>query len=137
MSAKMLGSLQDCCGVTLRLSGTRINKVEDLWSLEKISFKTRLPRPSNVSSAALEEITFRSIKAYLDRPGHVQLPNDMISCEDIAAARTDKLLRANLLLGYWHGSRSLPCRQKYTVSDDPYLMFPRHKSRLPYSTHYR
>lgn len=103
----------------MALSNTRIRKVEDLWSLQKIAFEITPSNTTSNTAAVLEEITFRTIKTYLERPGHVLLPDNMISPEDIAAARDDPLLRANLLLGYWHGSKDLPRKQYYMVRKTP------------------
>ena len=84
---------------------------------KKSPLKHVLPQLPVTPSAILEEITFCSIKEYLEHRGHVLLPSDMLSAEDIASTKDDPLFRANLLLGYWHGSKSLPCKRKYVVSN--------------------
>jgi hypothetical protein len=64
----------------------------------------------------IKEIIFRSINAYLRHPGHVLLPDNMLSPEEINTAKDDPLVRVNLLLEYWHGSRTLPCKEHLIVS---------------------
>lgn len=110
-----------------------IRKVEDLWSQEKIHFKFD-PILRHVQGAILEEIMFRSIKKYLDRPGHVLLPDGMISPDDIASSKEDCLLRANLLLEYWHGSKTLPCVEKYIVSITSSVI-PEYVNHVSYPAH--
>ena len=88
--------------------------MEDLWSLDKIDFYFSPSEPSNPT--VIEEIVFRSINWYLRRPGHVALPGGMLSTEDIDAAKDDALIRTNLLLEYWHASRTLPCKECFSVS---------------------
>ena len=88
--------------------------MEDLWSSDKIHFYFSPYEPRN--RTVIEEVVFRSIKWYLIRPGHVMLPGGMLSSEDIEAAQDDALIRTNLLLEYWHASRTLPCKEYFSVS---------------------
>ena len=88
--------------------------MEDLWSLDKIHFYFSPSEPSNPT--VIEEIVFRSINWYLRRPGHVVLPGGMLSSEEIDAAKDNPLIRTNLLLEYWHTSRTLPCKEYFSVS---------------------
>ena len=90
-------------------------------------------------TGVIEEIVFRSINEYLGRPGHVLLPDNMLSPEEINAAKDDPLIRANLLLEYWHGSRTLPCREYSLVSiiscqfSEPHKLYP-HSATPPFTT---
>ena len=88
--------------------------MEDLWSLDKIHFYFSPSKPSNLT--IIEEIVFRSINWYLRCPGHVALPGGMLSSKDINAAKDDALICTNLLLEYWHASRTLPCKEYFSVS---------------------
>lgn len=90
--------------------------MEDLWSQNKIRFQVTPRNPKSIDPEVIKEITFRSIDQYLGRPGHVLLPNNMLSPEDINASKDDPLIRANLFLQYWHGSGALPCKEDSLVS---------------------
>jgi hypothetical protein len=69
-----------------------------------------------VACAVLEEIVFRSFQKYLERPGHVLLPGDIISEQEIEQERHNSLLRVQRLWEYWHGSSTLDYERCRTVS---------------------
>lgn len=68
---------------------------------------------------ALEEIVMRSVKKYLERPGHARLPGGIISVEEFDRERHNSLLRVKKLWEYWHGSPTLNQRIPRTVSGIP------------------
>ena len=55
----------------------------------------------------LEEIVFRSIEKYLERPGHILLPDGMIPEAELESEKNNNLLRVRMLWQYWHGSSTL------------------------------
>ena len=82
--------------------------------MEKIKFDIQ-PEPQTVARAVLEEIIFRSFQKYLERPGHVLLPGDIISEQEIEDKRHNSLLRVQQLWEYWHGSSTLDYERCRTV----------------------
>jgi hypothetical protein len=101
--------------IALELSKSSIRHIEDLWSKEKIEFLIH-PEPQTINSNALEEIIFRSIQKYLERPGHVLLPDEMIPKSEFEKERYNSLLRVRKFWEYWHGSGRLDHRRCRTVS---------------------
>ena len=83
--------------------------------MEKIKFDIQ-PEPQTVARAVLEEIVFRSFQKYLERPGHVLLPGNIISEQEIKEQRHNTLLRIQQLWEYWHGSSTLDYERHRTVS---------------------
>ena len=81
----------------------------------KIRFDVQ-PKPQTVACAVLEEIVFRSFQKYLERPGHVLLPGNIISEQEIEEERHNSLLRVQRLWEYWHGSSTLDYERCRTVS---------------------
>src|ERR1700750_571790 len=92
--------------IALELSQSSIRCVEDLWSAEKITF-VYSPEPRNSQPHVLEEIVLRSFAVYLERPGHVKLPNGMIPEAELEREHKNTLLRVRMLWEYWHGSKTL------------------------------
>jgi hypothetical protein len=101
--------------IALQLAQTSIRKVEDVWSLEKI-YMDISSEPRVINAQVLEEIVFRSFDAYLKRPGHVLLPNQMIPTAVFEKERRNPLLRVRMLWEYWHGSPTLDLRSSRRVS---------------------
>jgi hypothetical protein len=64
----------------------------------------------------LEQIIMRSFEKYLKRPGHVLLPDGMISSAEFEKELNNPLLRVKRLWEYWHGSQTLSVRNFRTVS---------------------
>ena len=58
----------------------------------------------------------RSFTEYLNRPGHVLLPDGMIIAEEFEMERNNPLLRVRMLWKYWHGTWGLPASGPKHVS---------------------
>jgi hypothetical protein len=104
--------------IAVNLARSSILCVEDLWSSKKIQFIVQ-PEPQTISRGVVEEIILRSVEAYLRRPGHVLLPDNMVSDAEFIKQRDNSLLRVRRLWEYWHGSATLNYRSKRTVSTVP------------------
>ena len=102
--------------MVLGLAKSSIRDIKDLWSFEKIEFLIE-PKPQIISDFVLEEIVFRSIEKYLERPGHVLLPDGMIPEAEIESEQGNNLLRVRMLWRYWHGSSTLNCCNTRFVSE--------------------
>jgi hypothetical protein len=74
------------------------------------------PHTLKLNSTILEEIVIRSIGEYLKRPGHVSLPEGMISHEEFEKERNNSLFRVQKFWEYWHGSRTLSSKRRRKVS---------------------
>jgi len=98
--------IQTAAAITLELSRSSIHKIEDVWSREMIEFDV-YPTPETVTPDKLGEIVFRSIGHYLERPGHVLLPDGMIPGDEFEKESKNKLLRVQKFWEYWHGSPTL------------------------------
>lgn len=105
--------------VALELSQSSIRHIEDLWAKERIEFIV-YPQPQTINSNALEEIVFRSIQKYLERPGHVLLPDSMISELEFEKEHCNSLLRVRKFWEYWHGSSRLDHRRRRMVGKIPF-----------------
>ena len=77
--------------VALKLAQSSIHDISDLWSPEKIRFEVH-PEPQTMDRAVLEEIIFWSFQKYLERPGHVLLPGDIIPEQEIEEEHHSSLL---------------------------------------------
>lgn len=102
--------------IVLGLVQSSIRDIKDLWSLEKIQFLIE-PEPQIISDFVLEEIVFRSFEKYLERPGHVLLPDGMIPEVELESEQGNNLLRVRMLWQYWHGSNTLDHRKSRMVSE--------------------
>ena len=78
--------------VALKLAQSSIHDIGDLWSLEKIRFEVH-PEPQTMDCAVLEEIVFWSFQKYLEHPGHVLLPGNIISEQEIEQEHCNSLLQ--------------------------------------------
>lgn len=116
--AKACASLQAAAAIALELSQTSIRSVKDLWSPEKIELVIQ-PELTSIRNDSLKEIIIRSFEKYLQRPGHVKLPNDMISQEEYEKERESHLLRVRRLWEFWHGSQTLDHERTRRVSTVP------------------
>lgn len=108
--------IHTAAAVALKLTQSSIRDIGDLWSLEKIRFEVS-PKPQTMDCAVLEEIVFRSFQKYLERPGHVLLPDGIISEQEVEEERHNSLLRVQRLWEYWHGSGTLDYEKYRTVSE--------------------
>jgi len=115
LGTKACRDSQTVAAIAVGLSQSSILCVEDLWSRERIEFVFN-PEPKTTNREVLEEILIRSFDLYLRRPGHVLLPDGIISETEIERERKNPLLRVRKLWEYWHGSPTLDCRQTRTVS---------------------
>lgn len=106
--------------VALKLAQSSIRDIGDLWSPEKIRFEVH-PEPQTMDRAVLEEIVFRSFQKYLERPGHVLLPGNIIPEQEIEEERCNSLLRVQQLWEYWHGSGTLDYELYRKVSESAFL----------------
>lgn len=113
---QMAKSINDCGAIALTLADSTMKELADFWSRDTIRFVISKPGPRSVNPDHVKEIVFRSIQRYLERPGHVNLDNGTLGPDDIQCGVGDGLLRANLLLRYWTGSRNLPRPRYFTVS---------------------
>jgi hypothetical protein len=125
---KACTDVRTAAAIALELSQSSICCVEDLWSPEKITFVCS-PEPQDTDPRILGEIILRSFAAYLERPGHVQLPNGMIPDEELERERNNALLRVRMFWEYWHGSKTLDHRRSRQVFMAP-SSFPRASDQL-------
>lgn len=115
---KACRDLRSIAKIVLELSETTIRCVEDLWSSEKIRLVIN-PEPKVLCRESIGEIIIRSFEQYLRRPGHVLLPDGMVSNTEFEEERHNPLLRVHMLWEYWHGSKTLNCKRTRTVSVVP------------------
>jgi len=123
MGLKACKDLHTVAAIALELAQSSIRSVEDLWSSEKIEFVIH-PQPQIMTRTVLEEIVVRSVEKYLERPGHVLLPDGMISTAEFEKERHNPLLRVRKLWEYWHGSPTLNNRTRRMVSKILNVFFP-------------
>lgn len=115
MRIKACKDLHTVAAIALELSQSSIRCVEDIWSKEKVKFVI-YPEPKATDRNVLEQIVLRSVGEYLNRPGHVQLPDGMISDMEFEKERHNSLLRARKFWQYWHGSATLNYQNTRRVS---------------------
>ena len=115
LSVKISRDLRSCAGIAAELSKSSIRHVENLWSSERIEFFIT-PQQQAVNHNVLEVIIMWSFELYLRRPGHVSLPNGMITALELEQEQNNSLLRVRMLWEYWHGSRALDGRRTRVVN---------------------
>jgi hypothetical protein len=64
----------------------------------------------------MKKIVYKSFELYFKRKGHAQLPDGMISQEEIERQKNDELLRVRMFWKYWHGSQTLSVGIRLKVS---------------------
>lgn len=102
--------------VALKIANSSISCVDDIWSTKNINIALTPARPEKLRSANVKEIVMRSFTEYLNRPGHVLLPDGMIIAEEFERERNNPLLRVRMLWKYWHGTWGLPASGPKHVS---------------------
>ncbi|KAF9785059.1 hypothetical protein BJ322DRAFT_1020665 [Thelephora terrestris] len=110
-------SLGRTAAIALELSVSSIRCVEDLWTREKIRLVFD-PAPVVTDPSMLGEIVIRSFGEYLNRPGHVLLPDGFIADEEMEKERENGLLRVRMLWVYWHGTQQLDTQNTRAVHVD-------------------
>lgn len=85
-ATKACRSLGRTAAIALELSVSSIRCVEDLWTREKIRLVFD-PAPVVTDPSMLGEIVIRSFGEYLNRPGHVLLPDGFIADEEMEKER--------------------------------------------------
>lgn len=103
---KVWGNLRRIAAIAQELSASTIRCVEDLWSREKIEFRFD-QTPVAIDPETLKEIIFKSFAEYLNRPGHVLLPDGFLPDGKMNDEQGDALLRVRMLWVYWHGTQHL------------------------------
>jgi hypothetical protein len=114
-ATKACRSLGRTAAIALELSVSSIRCVEDLWTREKIRLVFD-PTPVVTDPSMLGEIVIRSFGEYLNRPGHVLLPDGFIADEEMEKEREHGLLRVRMLWVYWHGTQQLDTQNTRAVS---------------------
>ena len=92
--------------------------MEDVWSPECVLLTvTPTPPQRDIDEEVLKEIVMRSVTEYLKRPGHVLVPECIVSEEEFERERENPLLRVKRFWEFWHGKDTLNCKRTRGVSD--------------------
>ena len=113
--------------------------MEDVWSPECVLLTvTPTPPQRDIDEEVLKEIVMRSVTEYLKRPGHVLVPECIVSEEEFERERENPLLRVKRFWEFWHGKDTLNCKRTRGVSDVlnrfPYFKTKTHSPLTPRST---
>lgn len=115
MGEKACQDFRTPAAIVLELSRSSIRCVEDLWSW-RIDFVFE-PEPQTLDVGVMKQIIMKSFEEYLRRPGHVDLPGNMISSEEFQQQKNNSLLRVRRLWECWHGSLTVNFIQDRRVSE--------------------
>lgn len=108
--------LRETAAITRILAKTSISCIEDVWSPTRITLEIKPENLVKLKADYIKEIVMRCFTEYLKRPGHVSLPDGLITAEDFEKERNNPILRAQLLWMYWHGTQGLGLGGPKTVS---------------------
>jgi hypothetical protein len=100
--------------IVLELSQSSIHCIEDLGSW-RIDFVFEL-EPQTLDIGVMKQIIMKSFKEYLQCPGHIELPDNMISSTEFQHQKNNCLLRVQRLWECWHRSQTVNFTQNRRVS---------------------